>query len=269
MYEVEIKIGKVEKTITTSEDGLISEVESELAAGDLPAPAAEAVKKAAPGATIKEIDKDQKLAAPKLAKLADPKVTYELKMTKKGKVAEVVLAADGTVLEAPRWEDAKKEHKEGAEDKKTDGKVALSDEAAAAIKKAFPSATVERVEAEEDEDVTLYEAVLKDASTEKEVQVAADGMIVSVETVVATADMPKVVADAAAKAAHGAQVQKAKMVETHAAAHLVALSSPTVSYSVELAAKDQKGEMEVAGDGTVLEPLHWKQAKAGEEEDKD
>jgi uncharacterized membrane protein YkoI len=269
MYEVEIKMGKVEKTVTASEDGVISEVETELAPGDLPAAAAEAVKKAAPGATIKEVDKDQTLAEPKLASLADPKVTYELKMTKKGKVAEVVLAADGTVLEGPQWQEAKKEHKEGAEGKKTDSKVTLSDKAAAAIQKAFPKATVERVKVEEEEDVTLYEVVLKEDAAEKEVEVTADGMIVNIESVVAAKDLPKVIADAAAKAAPGAQVQKAEKVETHAAAHLVMLSAPKVSYEVELTAKGQKGTIEVAGDGTVLEPLEWKKAKAGDEEEDD
>jgi uncharacterized membrane protein YkoI len=228
MYEVEIKAGKVEKTLTVSEDGVIAEVGTEVAAADLPAAAAEAVKKAAPGATIKEVDKDQTLAEPKLAKLPVPKVTYELKVAKEGKVAEVVLAPDGTVLEAPKWQHAKNGHKESAEGK-DDAKVALSDKAAAALKKAFPKATVQSVKAEQDEDVTLYEAVLKDSAGEKEVEVAADGMIVDVEVVVAAKDLPKVVSDAAAKAAPGAQVQKVEKVETHAAGRLVMLHSPQVS----------------------------------------
>ena len=268
MYEVEIKMGKIEKTVTASEDGVISEVETEMPAGDLPAPAAEAVKKAAPGAIIKEVDKDQTLAEPTLVRLAAPKVTYEITVTREGKVAEVVMAADGTVLEVPQWHDAKNGHKDSDEGKKAD-KTALTHKAEKAIKKAFPKATIERVKAEEDEGVTLYEAVIREDAAEKEVEVSADGMIVNVETLLAAKDLPAVVADAIAKTAAGAQVQKAEKVETHAAARLVMLNAPEVSYEVELAANTQKGTIEVAADGTVIEPLKWKSDKAGDEKDGD
>ncbi|MFH1732184.1 MAG: PepSY-like domain-containing protein, partial [Planctomycetota bacterium] len=88
LYEVELKQNGAEIDVKVMADGTIVEVESKIAAKDLPAAVAKAVEKAAPGATIKEVERKEiraALKAGKVVKLAKPEVVYEVEVVKDGK----------------------------------------------------------------------------------------------------------------------------------------------------------------------------------------
>ena len=146
--------------------------------------------------------------------------------------------------------EAKKE-----EAKKEAPKVELSEAAAKAVKEAFPNATIEKVEAEEEDGVKLFEVDLKDGEAEVDVSVAADGMIVEIEMVVALKDVPEAAAAAIKKAAEGGEIQKIEKSEVRAevkkegdAAKLVKLEKAKVTFE----AKTTKGKVVVTADGAVV-----------------
>jgi hypothetical protein len=86
-------------------------------ADDVPAAAMKPIRKAAEGATMKRIERIEisyETKDGKTIKLSRPVTHYAVEMTKGGRSAEIVVAADGTVIEPARWG--------GKEGKKAEGK---------------------------------------------------------------------------------------------------------------------------------------------------
>ena len=101
LLEVELTLDGKEIEVTVSPDGVIVEVETEVAMKDLPKAVADAIAKAAAGAKVEEIEREETRAVVrdgKLVKLDQPKITYEAEFLKDGKEVEVEVAADGTIL---------------------------------------------------------------------------------------------------------------------------------------------------------------------------
>jgi len=119
LYEVELDQNGVELKVTLSPDGMLVEVETEVATKDLPDVVAAAITKAAGGAEVKKVEKEIAHAVVKLVKLDKPETTYEAKVVKDGKKSEIKLAADGTVLKQSKCE-KHKDHGEGADLKKSE-----------------------------------------------------------------------------------------------------------------------------------------------------
>jgi uncharacterized membrane protein YkoI len=145
-----------------------------------------------------------------------------------------------------------------AEDKPrdTDKKVELPKAAADAINAAFAGATIGEVKLEDEDGVKLYEVELKVKDAEIEVSVSADGIIAEVETEITVEALPKVVADALAKAAEGGKIEEVTKEEQRAAVKdgkLVKLDTPTIKYCAEVVKGDKKMKVEIAADGKVLE----------------
>jgi len=163
--------------------------------------------------------------------------------------------------------------------KEAKAKVELPEAAAKAIKDAFPGATIDEVEIDNEDGMKMFAVELKQDKAETEVKVTADGMIVEVETEVALKDVPgaaaKVISDVAA--AEGAQIKEIKKEEAFAKvkkgdsgnATLVKLDKPKVSFEAELVKGDQKGEIEVDADGKVIEELKWKVKGQDDDDDDD
>jgi len=158
-----------------------------------------------------------------------------------------------------------------AEDKPqdTDKKVELPKAAADAIDAAFPGATIGEVKLEDEDGVKLYEAKLTVKDAEIEVSVSADGVISEVETEITVEALPKVVADALAKAAEGGKIEEVTKEEQRAAVKdgkLVKLDTPTIKYCAEIVSGDTTTVVEIAADGKVLK-TEKKPAKKGENDD--
>ena len=145
-------------------------------------------------------------------------------------------------------------------------RVPLPTAAADAVLKAFPGAKVGAAEREVEDGVEVFEVEFGEGAAETEVEVTADGTIVSVETEIAMKDVPEAAAAAITKAAEGATIEEVTKEEIRAevrkddkgVARLVVLDTPKIVYEAELVKGDQEGEIAVAADGSVLEPLRWK-----------
>lgn len=108
LYEVELTQNGQETEVTVSPEGVIVEVEAELAMKDLPKAVADAITKAAGGAKIEEIEREEIRAVVrdgKLVKLEKPTITYEAEFRKGDKEIEIHLAPDGKILKAETEED--------------------------------------------------------------------------------------------------------------------------------------------------------------------
>jgi hypothetical protein len=144
----------------------------------------------------------------------------------------------------------------------------LPDVAAAAVKAAYPSATVEKTTAETADGVTTYEVALVDKGMKMEVEVMESGTILGTEMAVSVKDLPKAVTDAVAKAAPGAEIKGAEKAETLADAKTGKLATPKVAYEIDVAKDGKEGEIAVSADGKVTEELKW-QEQGKEKADKD
>ena len=169
---------------------------------------------------------------------------------------------------------------EGAEGKakgKEEAKVELPSVAADAVKAAFPKAKIEEVKVEQEEGLTLYEVELEqveaETKTEMEVEVAPDGTLVEIETEIAQKDAPPAVVEAFRAADPDAKIEEVKKIEIRAEikkaeadkpAQLVKLDKAKIVYEAELKKDDKEGEITVAADGKVVEPLKWEEKKKGE-----
>jgi len=108
VYEVELTRGGKEMEVTVTADGTIVEVETEIAQADLPKAVAAAIAKAAGGAKLTEIEREETRAVVrdgKLVKLDKPKVTYEAEFLKDGREVEVEVAPDGKILKTETEDD--------------------------------------------------------------------------------------------------------------------------------------------------------------------
>lgn len=123
--------------------------------------------------------------------------------------------------------------------------------AAAAIKKAFPKATIDEIELEK-EGVVLYEVELEQGGKELEVTVSPDGQIVEVERKVSKADLPDAVAKTLARLAGDAKIKEIEKEEIHAVVKLVKLRKPKTVYEAEFVKDGKEIEVKIAADGTLL-----------------
>ena len=108
LYDIEFKAGKGE--IEVAEDGTVMDVATIISWADLPKAAAEAIKKATEGATIKQLEKSEVRAELKIegekgtiVKLATPKYVYEAEIVKGNQMGEIQVDPDGKIVEALKW----------------------------------------------------------------------------------------------------------------------------------------------------------------------
>jgi uncharacterized membrane protein YkoI len=167
---------------------------------------------------------------------------------------------------------------EGKTEAKEEAKVELPSAAAEAVKAAFPKAKIEEVELEKECGLDIYEVELKlEDESEVEVEIAPDGTIVEIETEIAMKDVPVPAAEAVQAADPDAKIEEVKKIEIRAVikktladwpAPLVKLDKAKIVYEAELKKGDKEGEITVAADGKVVEPLKWKDKEKGEKEEK-
>jgi hypothetical protein len=134
-------------------------------------------------------------------------------------------------------------------------KVALSAQAAAAIKSAFPKATLGGdVVVENEIGMDLFKAQLTRNGMGIEVLVAPDGTIVEVEREIAVKSLPEALAAAVAKVSSGAEsvkVMKEEVRAEMAGGKLVKLAAPRVVYAVKMVKAGVSSEVFLAPDGSL------------------
>jgi len=133
-----------------------------------------------------------------------------------------------------------------------------------AVRDSFPGAELAKLEVDEDAGIKIYDVELK--ADRGEIEVADDGTILEISTVVQMTDLPKPAAGAIQKAAADAQAEirkieksetRAEVVKEQGEGKIVRLTPPRYTYEVDFLKDGKAGEIEVAPDGTIIEPLKW------------
>jgi hypothetical protein len=107
VYYVEFTEGSAEKEATVSAGGIVMSVGQSVSSSSVPAVVMNAIKKAAAGATIKEILRIEITHEAKngvVTKLPTPDSEYIAELKNQGKKGEVTVRSDGTLVDPVSWE---------------------------------------------------------------------------------------------------------------------------------------------------------------------
>lgn len=119
IYDIEFKDNKGEIEVTA--DGQIIEIATIITLEELPEGAAQAIQKAAEGATIKRIEKEEIMAkineAGEITKIEPSQQVFEAELVKDGQTGEITVSADGKIIKELKWEAEEKAEKEVKEEK--------------------------------------------------------------------------------------------------------------------------------------------------------
>lgn len=151
-------------------------------------------------------------------------------------------------------------------------KEELPDAVAKAVKANFPDAEIDKVEVGEEAGITLYDIEFK--ADQGEIEVTLDGTVLDVATIITIEELPEAAAEVILKAAEGITILRLEKSEIRAEIRVEGdkgkvhkLDIPKYVYEAELKKGDQTGEIEVAADGKIIEPLKW-DIKESKEKDK-
>lgn len=141
-------------------------------------------------------------------------------------------------------------------------KVELPAAVSRAVKDNRPGAEIGNLEVETEAGIKLYDIEFK--SGKGEIEVAEDGTVMDIATIVDKKDVPKPAMDVIQKAAAGARIRQLEKSEIRAEiqkegdkGRVVKLATPKYVYEAELVKDKQVGEIQVAPDGKIVEPLKW------------
>lgn len=126
----------------------------------------------------------------------------------------------------------------------------------------FPDAEIDFVEIAEENGITLYDIEFK--NNKGEIEIAQDGTVIDVVTIITMEDVPEAAAEVFQKAAEDATIKRLERSEIRAEIKkegeigmIVKLESFMYVYEAELVKGTQTGEITVDADGNIIEPLKW------------
>jgi hypothetical protein len=142
--------------------------------------------------------------------------------------------------------------------------VKLPDPVAKTFQAMFPKAEILKVDAEEENSVTVYDMEFKEGTTEKETDITADGTMLEFTVVIRVKEVPAAAMKAVRTAAKGAKIGRIERVEIRYETKdgkIVKLDKPVTHYAVETVKSGKTsptrsgaaGEIVVTPDGTVVE----------------
>jgi hypothetical protein len=233
LYDIEFKAGRGE--IEVAADGTVMDIATIVALKDVPKPAADAIRKAAADATIKQVEKSEIRAEIRkegekgtIITLANPRYVYEAELVKGERTGEVQVAPDGRIVEGPKWggkeagtkeEMGEKEEAEEMEEAEESAEVQakagvdltiLPPAVLDAFHKAYPKAVIRGTDKETEKGVTYYEIESVDGKMNRDLLYTGDGKTVEIEEGLAPGALPAAVTQALAKAYPGCKVLKAE-----------------------------------------------------------
>jgi hypothetical protein len=128
------------------------------------------------------------------------------------------------------------------------------------VKQHRPKAVIDKLTVEQQAGTDLYDIEFK--GTQGEMEVAADGTIIDIVSIVRMDGLPRAAAEAIQKVTReaGAKIVRLEKAEVHseiADGKIVKLPQFKYLYEAELVKKGQTGEVTVAPDGTIVEGPKW------------
>jgi hypothetical protein len=177
----------------------------------------------------------------------------------------VVLLALGLLLSTGC---AKKEAEEQAETQEAEEaeaakpEVELPPAVLEVVKVHFPDAEIDFVEAAEEYGIKLYDIEFK--KDRGEIEVAEDGTIIDVVTIITIEELPEAAAQAIQKAAEGMTIKRLEKSEIYSEIKkeedkgiIVKLDPHRFVYEAEIEKDGQTGEITVDAEGNIVEELKW------------
>ena len=129
-----------------------------------------------------------------------------------------------------------------------------------ALQARFPNGKITEAESEVMDGVTVYSVDFTDGGAEKAASISANGIVMDVSVPVASSSVPKVVMDAIKKAAAGAKIgtiQRTDIAYETENGAVNKLPAPETEYTAELTKGGKTGEVTVASDGSMDDPVSW------------
>jgi hypothetical protein len=184
------------------------------------------------------------------------------------------LKAKGQVVKKAESEEAE-EGEEGEEAEEREAKqvkVELPAAVAKVIKDNVPGAEIGILTIEEEAGLVLYDIEFKAGMGE--IEVAEDGTVMDVSTIIVMKDLPKAAAAAIEEATEGGTIKQIEKSEVRAEIRMeggkgiiVKLAAPKYVYEAEFLKEGRTAEIQVAPDGTVVEAVKWVDEEAVEKEE--
>lgn len=128
----------------------------------------------------------------------------------------------------------------------------------------FPKAKIEKVDAESENGIDIYDFEFTEGDVEKEADVAKDGTLLESTLVIELKDVPKDAMKAIQKAADGAKMGRTEKVEVNCNVKdgkITKLPKAELQYAVEIAKDGKHAEVTVDPHGKVVEPPQWEADK--------
>ncbi len=141
-------------------------------------------------------------------------------------------------------------------------KVELPLAVAKAVQVNCPGAEIDKMDMEKEAGINLYDIEFK--AGRGEIEVAEDGTVMDVATIIQMKDVPKPAAEAIRKAVDGAKAKITQLEKSEVRAEIqqsgnkgkvVKLAAAKYVYEAEVAKGNQTGEIQVAPDGKIVEAL--------------
>ena len=129
------------------------------------------------------------------------------------------------------------------------------------FKTVFPNGTIDKLDAEEEEGVMVYDFEFHAGEREKEADIAFDGTMMESTLVITAKDIPAPAMKTIKKVANGAKLGRMEWLETFyktEKAKLVKLPKAEIHYACEMWHGNKMGEVFVTPSGKVTEAPEWK-----------
>jgi len=136
----------------------------------------------------------------------------------------------------------------------------LPEPVATTFKTLFPNGTIDKLDAEEENGVMIYDFEFHAGGREKEADIAGDGTMVESTLVIPQKDIPAPAMKAIQAAAKGAKLGRCERMETYyelEAGKVVKMDKPMTKYAAEMTKNGKKAEAIVSADGKMVEAPEW------------
>ena len=142
----------------------------------------------------------------------------------------------------------------------------LPEPVATTFKTAFPNGTIDKLDAEEEDGVMIYDFEFHAGDRQKETDIAGDGTMVESTLVIPRNDIPAAAMKGILAVAKGAKIGRCEWMETYYElkdGKVIKMDKPMIKYAAEMTRKGKKGEVIVAADGKVVEAPEWVPISSG------
>ncbi len=259
-WKVRLHLGSKKHELSVTPEGVIIRLPVPVQGKDLPKPVADAVARAAPGATVKSADRNEVRATLRYVALDRPRVQqYAVDVSKGGKSTRFVVSPDGKSARAT----AIRAEKKAARPAKEFTVPAKAARAVAALKALYPDLAVLKITHEVFDDGTgdieilTYEVEFVSRGIEREMVASPEGVIPHLWAPVAAKGLPKAVTDALDRAAPGAKVVKARAFEIRASLRFGALAKAKVYYTVQVEKDGRERTLRVKPGGDLIQKFRF------------